>query len=103
MRETVYGGKIDTEFDQSLLDSFVAALFSPKAYDVDFALVPASASTREEGLLVPEATQLDQFVEWTKKLPEQEPPSYLALPPSAETVIATAQGKFISLGPRFRR
>ncbi|GAA6009794.1 hypothetical protein JCM11491_000816 [Sporobolomyces phaffii] len=92
VRETVYGGKIDTEFDQSLLDSFVATLFSAKAYDVDFALVPASASTGEEGLLAPDATQLDQFVSWTMNLPEQEPPSYLALPPSAETVIATAQG-----------
>jgi dynein heavy chain 1 len=93
VRETVYGGKIDTEFDQSLLDSFVATLFSPRAYDVDFALVPASESTGEEGLLVPDATKLEQFVEWTKNLPEQEPPSYLALPPSAETVISTAQGE----------
>ncbi|GAA5901689.1 dynein heavy chain [Sporobolomyces salmoneus] len=92
VRETVYGGKIDTEFDQSLLDSFVATLFSSRAYDVDFALVPASELTGEEGLLVPDATKLEQFVEWTQKLPEQEPPSYLALPPSAETVIATAQG-----------
>ncbi|GAA6059654.1 hypothetical protein JCM10212_004157 [Sporobolomyces blumeae] len=90
VRETVYGGKIDTEFDQSLLDSFVASLFSPRAYDVDFELV--AKSDAEEGLLVPDATQLDQFVEWTKALPEQEPPSYLALPSSAERVIATVQG-----------
>ncbi|GAA5850789.1 hypothetical protein JCM8547_009091 [Rhodosporidiobolus lusitaniae] len=90
IRETVYGGKIDTEFDQSLLDSFVAQLFSAKAYDVDFELVPKSEG--EEGLLVPEATKLEQFVEWAARLPEQEPPSYLALPPTAERVIALAQG-----------
>ncbi|GAA6000808.1 hypothetical protein JCM10207_004669 [Rhodosporidiobolus poonsookiae] len=90
VRETVYGGKIDTEFDQSLLDSFVAKLFSPRAYDVDFELV--AKSDGDDGLLVPDATQLDQFVEWTTKLPEQEPPSYLALPPTAERVIALAQG-----------
>ncbi|GAA5960288.1 hypothetical protein JCM21900_000936 [Sporobolomyces salmonicolor] len=90
VRETVYGGKIDTEFDQTLLDSFVATLFSPRAYDVDFELVPTSET--EEGLVVPDATQLEQFVEWTTALPEQEPPSYLALPPTAERVIATAQG-----------
>lgn len=90
IRESVYGGKIDTEFDQALLDSFVAFLFSPRAYDVNFQLVPASEG--EPGLSVPDATRLEQFVDWTVKLPEQEPPSYLSLPPSAEKVIAIAQG-----------
>lgn len=91
LRESVYGGKVDTEFDQALLDSFVSLLFSPRAYDVDFELVPASEG--EDAVLIPDATRMDQFVEWTMKLPEQEPPSYLALPPSAERVIATAQGE----------
>ncbi|GAA5826137.1 hypothetical protein JCM11251_007177 [Rhodosporidiobolus azoricus] len=90
IRETVYGGKIDTEIDQSLLDSFVAKVFSPRAYDVDFELVPKSAD--EEGLLVPDATKLEQFVAWAETLPEQEPPSYLALPPTAERDIALDQG-----------
>ncbi|GAA5943977.1 hypothetical protein JCM3775_004729 [Rhodotorula graminis] len=90
VRETVYGGKVDTEFDQSLLDSFVESLFSPRAYDVDFALVPERDG--DAGLVAPDATQLDQFLEWATQLPEQEPPSYLALPPTAERVIALAQG-----------
>lgn len=90
VRETVYGGKIDTEFDQSLLDSFVETLFSPRAYDVDFKLV--SSGENEAGLTVPDAVHLDQFLEWASQLPEQEPPSYLALPPTAERVIAAAQG-----------
>jgi dynein heavy chain 1 len=90
LRESVYGGKVDTEFDQNVLDSFVAYLFSPQAYDVDFALVRPSDG--DAGLTMPDATRLDQFVAWTKKLPEQEPPSYLSLPPSAERVIAVAQG-----------
>lgn len=91
VRESVYGGKIDMEFDQILLDSFVAYLFSPKAYEVNFQLVKASEG--EEGLAIPEATRLEQFVAWTTALPEQEPPSYLSLPPAAEKVIAIAQGK----------
>lgn len=92
VRESVYGGKIDTEFDQSLLDSFVETLFSPRAYDVDFALVPKNDV--DDGLVAPDATQLDQFLDWAAQLPEQEPPSYLALPPTAERVIALAQGAF---------
>lgn len=96
LRESVYGGKVDTQFDQALLDSFVALLFSPRAYDVNFELVPASG--HGAALLMPDATRMDQFIEWTKTLPEQEPPSYLALPPSAERVIATAQGQFLKIG-----
>lgn len=90
MRESIYGGKIDTEFDQILLDSFVERLFSSRAYDVNFKLVPSGEG--EAGLTMPDANRLDQFIEWTTKLPEQEPPSYLSLPPTAETVIAIAQG-----------
>ncbi|GAA5979126.1 hypothetical protein JCM10908_002813 [Rhodotorula pacifica] len=92
VRETVYGGKIDTVSDQLLLDSFVERLFSPKAYDVDFVLVPAE----EDGtaaVLVPDEIQLDKFIAWARQLPEQEPPSYLALPVMAERVISAQQGK----------
>lgn len=91
MKESIYGGKVDTEFDQTLLDSFVTYLFSSRAYDVDFLLVQKSAED-DVGLLMPDVTKLEQFIEWTKSLPEQEPPAYLSLPPSAEKVIAIAHG-----------
>ncbi|KAM0792972.1 hypothetical protein ACM66B_002727 [Microbotryomycetes sp. NB124-2] len=90
VRETVYGGKVDNEFDQALLDSFVGYFFSAKAYDANFELVPATEN--EAALLAPEATRMEHFVEWTARLPEQEPPSYLGLPSSAERVIAATQG-----------
>lgn len=98
LRESVYGGKIDTEFDQVLLDSFVAYLFSPRAYDVGFQLVRAADG--ETGLTIPDATRIEQFIAWATKLPEQEPPWYLSLPPTAEMVIAIAQGA--SLPPLLR-
>ncbi len=89
VRESVYGGKIDTEVDQALLDSFVGDLFSPKAYEIGFHLVAPSG--QDAGLVIPDATKLDQFVGWAQGLPEQEPPAYLSLPPTAEKVIAIAQ------------
>ncbi|KAL8276643.1 hypothetical protein RQP46_010992 [Phenoliferia psychrophenolica] len=91
LRESVYGGKIDTEFDQTLLDSFVAYIFSPRAYDVNFQLVRAADG--EDGLTIPDANRIEQFIAWATKLPEQEPPWYLSLPPTAEKVIAIAQGQ----------
>ncbi len=74
--------------DQTLLDSFVDELFCAKAYDVDFQLVKDD----ENPLVAPEGTKMDTFISWVQALPEQQPPQWLALPPSAEKVIAAAQG-----------
>jgi dynein heavy chain 1 len=96
VRENVYGGKIDTVSDQVLLDSFVERLFSPKAYDVDFALVPGELDGTATALLAPDETRLENFLAWARRLPEQEPPSYLALPVMAERVISAQQGQLVS-------
>ncbi|CAO1616035.1 unnamed protein product [Sympodiomycopsis kandeliae] len=88
IKEAIYGGKIDNEADQRLLDSFVDGIFTPAAYERTFPLVDDDDNT----LLAPDGTKMDQFLLWTQKLPEQEPPQYLGLPSTAEHVIATAQG-----------
>lgn len=93
VRENIYGGKIDTVFDQVMLDSFVDRLFTPRAYDVDFALVPREVDETAAPLLAPDETQMEKFLAWARLLPEQEPPSYLALPVMAERVISAQQGQ----------
>ncbi|KAI9204677.1 dynein heavy chain [Polychytrium aggregatum] len=90
IRETVYGGKIDNEFDQTLLDSFVNKLFRPESYDVGFPLVERSEDG--EALIIPEGTKLEQFVSWAQQLPEQQPPSWLGLPNNAEKVLMASKG-----------
>ncbi|KAL5535276.1 DYN1_2 [Sanghuangporus sanghuang] len=89
VKQSVYGGRIDSDFDQKLLDTFVDSLFTPAAYNLGFDLVP-----RSEGkavLTVPEGTKVDHFLSWVQELPDREPPSWLSLPPTAERVIALAQ------------
>lgn len=88
IKEAIYGGKIDNDADQRLLNSFVDAIFTPRAYDQAFRLVDDGANPLD----APDATRLEQFIEWATELPEQQPPQWLALPPTAERVIATAQG-----------
>jgi len=83
IKETVYGGKIDNEFDQYLLDSFVNYLFTPKSYELDFPLVKFEDGT---SLTIPEGTKVEQFMEWVNKLPEQQP-TWLALPSHAEKLL----------------
>ncbi|KAJ9474533.1 putative Dynein heavy chain, cytoplasmic (putative) [Pseudozyma hubeiensis] len=88
LKQSVYGGKIDNAPDQTLLDSFVDELFCANAYDVDFQLVKHD----KQPLVAPEGTKMETFISWVQALPEQQPPQWLALPPSAEKVIAAAQG-----------
>lgn len=90
IKQSVYGGRVDSDFDQRILDSFVDSLFTPKAYNVDFDLVPTLAGNRV--LPAPDGTKLEHFLTWVQTLPEREPPSWLSLPPTAERVIAVAQG-----------
>ncbi|KAH9922687.1 dynein heavy chain [Amylocystis lapponica] len=90
IKQSVYGGRVDSDFDQKILDAFVDGLFTPAAYNVDFDLVPSITSSQVLG--VPEGTKLEHFLTWVQNLPEREPPSWLSLPPTAERVIAIAQG-----------
>lgn len=90
IKQSVYGGRVDSEFDQRLLDSFVDSLFTLEAYNLDFELVPTVNSGSI--LRAPEGTKLEQFVSWAQGLPDREPPTWLSLPPNAERVIAIAQG-----------
>ncbi|KAJ3351758.1 hypothetical protein GGF32_004086 [Allomyces javanicus] len=85
VKESVYGGKIDVEFDQYLLNSFVDQLLVPQAYEIDFEIV-------EGQLTSPEGTRIEHFIEWAQKLPEREPPRWLGLPPNAEKVILAHHG-----------
>ncbi|TFK40902.1 dynein heavy chain protein 1 [Crucibulum laeve] len=90
VKQSVYGGRVDSDFDQRILDAFVDALFTPKAYNVDFDLVPTLTGTQLLG--APDGTKMEHFMTWVQTLPDREPPSWLSLPPTAERVIAVAQG-----------
>ncbi|KDQ54817.1 hypothetical protein JAAARDRAFT_37924 [Jaapia argillacea MUCL 33604] len=91
VKQSVYGGRVDSDFDQRILDAFVDGLFTASAYNVDFNLVPSTNG--EQTLTTPEGTKLDHFLSWVQGLPDREPPSWLSLPPTAERLIAIAQGK----------
>ncbi|SJL06320.1 related to Cytoplasmic dynein 1 heavy chain 1 [Armillaria ostoyae] len=90
VKQSVYGGRVDSDFDQRILDSFVDGLFTPAAYNVNFDLVPSIGGGQVLG--VPDGTKMEHFLSWAQGLPDREPPSWLSLPPSAERVIAIAQG-----------
>ena len=98
IKQSVYGGRVDSDFDQRIVDAFVDGLFTPYAYNVDFDLVPSVTGSKI--LTVPDGTKLEHFLSWVQQLPDREPPSWLSLPPTAERVIAIAQGSLIP-GPEW--
>ena len=93
VQQAVYGGRIDSAYDQRIIDVFVDSIFSAKAYDPDFVLVQAA----EGALVIPDGSQISQFIQWAQALPEREPPAWLGLPSSAESLIAIAEGMFFRL------
>ncbi|KAK9719430.1 dynein heavy chain [Basidiobolus ranarum] len=88
--QSVYGGRIDNEFDQRLLESFVNSLFTSSSYDLNFDLVAASNDGSK--LVIPEGTKIEHFLNWINTLPEREPPSWLGLPGNAERVLMISKG-----------
>ncbi|KZV92126.1 dynein heavy chain protein 1 [Exidia glandulosa HHB12029] len=91
IKQSVYGGRVDSDFDQRVLDSFVDALFTPHAYNADFELIPQDDASAKK-VLIPEGTKMDQFMSWVDRLPDREPPVWLSLPANAERVIAVKKG-----------
>ncbi|KAI8974487.1 dynein heavy chain [Pilobolus umbonatus] len=91
LKQSIYGGRIDNEYDQRLLDSFVNTLFKPECYDIDFEVVK-SCGEDEKSVVVPDGTKMEHFLEWVNKLPDREPPTWLGLPGNAERVLLTLKG-----------
>ena len=87
LKESIYGGPLDSDFDQKVLDSFVDWLFSPSSFNLNFKLV-----RNNEELIIPEGTHISDFMSWIKKLPDKEPPAWLGLPENAEAQISAIRG-----------
>jgi dynein heavy chain 1 len=90
-----YGGKIDDEGDFSRLRQLVTSILTPSAYDIGHKLVEgvAGEDTEDGGLVVPSGTTMKDFMDWVRKLPEREPPTYLGLPANAEKLLLVGQGR----------
>ncbi|KAG0049018.1 hypothetical protein BGZ83_006135 [Gryganskiella cystojenkinii] len=89
LSQSVYGGRVDSDQDQALLESFVNSFFNAQCYDLNFKLVEATPESSDAGLVAPEGTKMSQFLDWVDQLPEREPPTWLRLPPTAERVLST--------------
>lgn len=93
LSQSIYGGKIDNDFDQRLLSSFLSKLFTAHSFEADFALVAnVDASNGQRHITMPDGTRRDHFLKWIEGLADRQTPSWLGLPNNAEKVLLTTRG-----------
>ncbi|VDP01524.1 unnamed protein product [Soboliphyme baturini] len=92
LSQCIYGGRIDNDFDQKLLECFIKKLFVSNSFNLDFALTD---SIDEEGrkIIMPEGVRREQYIEWVDSIQYLQSPSWLGLPNNAETVLLTTRGQ----------
>ncbi|XP_075048645.1 cytoplasmic dynein 1 heavy chain 1 isoform X2 [Mixophyes fleayi] len=90
MAQSIYGGRIDNEFDQRLLNTFLDRLFTTSSFDGDFKL--ACKVDGHKDIQMPDGIRRDEFLQWVELLPDTQTPSWLGLPNNAECVLLTTQG-----------
>ncbi|KAI9911312.1 hypothetical protein PsorP6_009030 [Peronosclerospora sorghi] len=91
LKESVYGGRVDNIFDQELMDTLLEHTFTAASYENTFELVPADEE-KDGGLVIAQGKTKVQFMEWVLALPTTNPPSWMGLPLSAETMVLIRQG-----------
>ncbi len=90
--QSVFGGKIDNEFDNKILQSLVNQFFRPESFNFEFDLFTVSPGSTEVVLKVPDVKSHKQFMQWIREgLPDIESPSWSGLPLNVEKLVRERQ------------
>jgi dynein heavy chain 1 len=87
---TVYGGKIDKQVDQELMDIIVKESFSPSIFDPSHCLVSAYEGFKD--IQSPEGIDAQYFTNWASALPDEQSPHWLSLPSKSNFLLKQNQG-----------
>ncbi|RHY49572.1 hypothetical protein DYB38_001447, partial [Aphanomyces astaci] len=92
LKESLYGGRVDNSYDQQLMDTLLDNVFNAHTYEANYPLVHPSNQDADDGVVIPSGKTKDQFTAWIASLPNSNPPSWLGLPCSVETMLVINQG-----------
>lgn len=81
--ETIYGGKIDNEFDDVLLDTFCSTTLSESLFQDACYLVNDDEAMKVGNV----GRTIEEINAWIRKLPDEQPPQWLGLPASATSMV----------------
>lgn len=89
--ESIFGGKVDNDFDIKILQSLVDYFFRKETFDIEYplfesleadsAVAPADGSSK---LVIPDVKSYKDFFAWVRNLPSAESPAWAGLPLSVE-------------------
>ena len=91
LSETIYGGKIDNEYDQKILNSLTEQLFTPRGFESSFALFNVPKSSDTGPLIAPEGRRVADYKAWIDELPSIESPLWCGLPANVDDIIKQRQ------------
>lgn len=95
--QSMYGGKIDNEYDMKILESLVNLYFNQKTYEYNYPLFKSSKNTNSQVLTIPDKRNNAGYMEWINSLPSVESPEWSGLPNNAEKLVReTAARRFIT-------
>ena len=97
IHQSMYGGKIDNDYDMKILESLVNLYFNEKTYDYNYPLFKTSNENQSNILKVPDKSNNAGYLEWINALPNVESPEWSGLPNNAEKLVReTASNRFIT-------
>jgi dynein heavy chain 1 len=83
--QSIFGGKIDNNFDQKILNSLTEYFFRKETFNMDYPLFDAGNEEIEK-MVVPDYKTYKDFFQWTKNLPSVESPAWSGLPMNVEKI-----------------
>jgi dynein heavy chain 1 len=87
---SLYGGRVDNEYDDKILSSFVNELFKEEIFSSTFKLVDG-----KNCLDMPEARTYEGFLNWVHDLPSVEDPQWAGLPSNVEKLLKSVDANNI--------
>lgn len=89
--QSIFGGKIDNEFDNKILLSLVNQFFRPESYNDGFKLFESTIGGSDVCLTVPEEKSHSGFSKWIKEIEITETPAWSGLPNNVEKLVREKQ------------
>ncbi|VEL40808.1 unnamed protein product [Protopolystoma xenopodis] len=96
LSQCIYGGKVDNQFDQRLIETFLAHLFTYSSFEHDFPLIANVDGISGHNIVVPDGSSIEDLLSWINALPDTQTPSWLGLPNNAEKVLLHHMGTLLS-------
>lgn len=91
--QSMYGGKIDNEYDHKILLSLVQHYFNEKTFNLNYPLFKAAVGSNNQMLYIPECRNNQSYIDWINQLPTVESPEWSGLPNNAEKLLRENQSR----------